>query len=118
MARLDGARYSDESVTLSFGLGVKNDNAFALELGELRYVVRVAGKEMATGVQGRRDTVSSGATGIYEEEVTLDLASYGPQVKPLIQSGAVPYEVTGSMKVATGEVPFTLAGNVTLGHSR
>jgi hypothetical protein len=115
---LDGARYSEEQVDLLLRLGVENPNPFPLRLEGLTYTVAVGGRRLGEGTQARHDTVDAAATGVYPVEVAVTQETWGPEVRGLIATGTLPYQVAGELTGPLVRVSYSLSGDVKLNVSR
>jgi LEA14-like dessication related protein len=115
---LDGGRYSNEEVNLIVRVGVKNPNPFPLRLDQLTYTLKVAGKSLGQGTLAQSDTVEPSATGVYPVEAAVNPETFGPEVKRLIATGSLPYQLQGELRGPHLQVPYALEGSVKINTSR
>lgn len=115
---MEGARYSDEQVDLVMRLGVENPNPFPVRLEELTWALRLKGRELGNGSLGKQDIVDAAATGVYPVEVAVTRETWGPEVRGLIATGKLPYEVAGELTGPLVRLPYSLSGDVKLNVSR
>jgi LEA14-like dessication related protein len=114
MQELDAARYSSEEANIIFRIGVVNPNPFPLRLGSVSYEVQVAGRKIGEGVRGTGEHVAPSATGMFEVQLPVSQATWGPDIKKLIATTRLPYVVTGEVKGELYAVPYQLEGTVQL----
>ncbi|WP_084737797.1 LEA type 2 family protein [Cystobacter ferrugineus] len=115
---MEGARYSDEQVDLVMRLGVENPNPFPVRLNGLTWVLGIQGRRLGEGTLGKQDVVDAAATGVYPVEVAVTRETWGPEVRGLIATGTLPYEVAGELTGPLVRVPYSLSGDVKLNVSR
>jgi LEA14-like dessication related protein len=116
-------------VQLAVKLNVYNPNGYRLDATRLSYNVVVgegssASANLATGTLDNQFTVQSGDSTTVTIPVGFTYAGVGAAARQLMQSGAVPYRVTGDVTVGTVignfTVPYSSTGRFTAfgGNSR
>jgi LEA14-like dessication related protein len=114
---------------LAVKLNVYNPNGYRLDATRLSYNVIVgdgssASTSLATGTLDNQFTVQSGDSTTVTIPVGFTYAGVGAAARQLMQSGAVPYRVTGDVTVGTVignfTVPYSSTGRFTAfsGNSR
>jgi LEA14-like dessication related protein len=114
---------------LAVKLNVYNPNGYRLDATRLSYNVVVgdgssASANLATGTLDNQFTVQSGDSTTVTIPVGFTYAGVGAAARQLMQSGAVPYRVTGDVTVGTVignfTVPYSSTGRFTAfsGNSR
>ena len=101
---------------LGVKLNVYNPNGFRLDATRLSYNVVVgdngsSATNLATGIVDSRFTVQSGDSTTVTIPVSFTYAGIGAAGRQLMNSGAVPYRVTGDVTV------WTVVGNFTVPYS-
>ena len=90
-------------------LNVYNPNGFKLDATRLTYKVTVGGDaEVGTGVLDSRFTVQDKDSTIVRIPIDFTYAGIGAAGRQIMQSGSVPYNVTGDVTVATPLGNFTV----------
>jgi LEA14-like dessication related protein len=116
---LEAGRFSEEEAAITFHIGVNNPNPFELRVDEIKYEVTVAGKKVGDGTIGRGERVSPASTGVFDIEVKIDASTHGDaEIKKLIKSKVLPYEITGSMAAELHSETFDFKGDVKLNQSK
>jgi len=106
---------------LAVKLNVYNPNGFRLDATRMTYNLTVgdgnSAANLATGVLDSRFTVQSGDSSVVTIPVSFTYAGIGAAGRQLINTGGVPYRVTGDVTVGTVvgnfTVPFSSTGNFT-----
>jgi LEA14-like dessication related protein len=106
---------------LAVKLNVFNPNGFRLDATRLTYNLTVGDNtsttNLATGVLDSRFTVQSGDSTTVTIPVSFTYAGIGAAGRQLINTGGVPYRVTGDVTVGTVvgnfTVPYSSTGNFT-----
>jgi hypothetical protein len=96
---------SDEDVTVSFYLGIENQNPFKLKLKSLTYKAELDGQEVGTGIASNGDDLPASETAefpIQENVTNLDRSKT-----------QIPYHLTGSIDLGLVQIPIDLTGNLT-----
>jgi LEA14-like dessication related protein len=116
---LEAGRFAEDEAAITFHIGVWNPNPFELRLDEIKYDVSVAGKKIGDGTIGRGERVSPSSTGVFDIETKIDAATHGDkEIKALIKSKVLPYEVSGSMAAELHSETFDFKGDVHLNASK
>jgi LEA14-like dessication related protein len=90
-------------------LNVYNPNGFKLDATRLTYKVTVGGDaEVGTGVLDSRFTVQDKDSTTIRIPIDFTYAGIGAAGRQMMQSGSVPYNVTGDVTVATPLGNFTV----------
>jgi LEA14-like dessication related protein len=95
-------------------LNVYNPNGFKLDATRLTYKVLVGENPLGTGVLDSRFTVQDKDSTTIRIPIDFTYAGVGAAGRQMMQSGSVPYTVTGDVTVATPvgnyTVPYTGSG--------
>ena len=95
-------------------LNVYNPNGFKLDATRLTYKVLVGDNPLGTGVLDSRFTVQDRDSTTVRIPIDFTYAGIGAAGRQMMQSGSVPYTVTGDVTVATPlgnfTVPYTGSG--------
>jgi LEA14-like dessication related protein len=95
-------------------LNVYNPNGFKLDATRLTYKVLVGENPLGTGVLDSRFTVQDKDSTTVRIPIDFTYAGVGAAGRQMMQSGSVPYTVTGDVTVATPlgnyTVPYTGSG--------
>lgn len=119
MHEAEGARYSDEEVNIIFYLGVENPNPFPLTLNGIQCTAAVAGKQLFEGKLGGGDRVSPSSTGVFEiPSLSFTRETYGDDVKKIVKTNSLPYQVKGTLSGDLFEIPFDMTGDLKLNVSK
>ena len=89
-------------------LNVYNPNGFKLDATRLTYNVSVGSNQLGTGVLDSRFTVQNHDSTTIRIPVDFTYAGIGGAARQMMQSGSVPYTVTGDVSVATPVGNFTV----------
>ena len=88
-------------------LSIYNPNGFRLDATRLTYNVRVGENEIGTGALDSRFTVQENDSTTVRIPIDFTYAGIGGAARQMMQSGSVPYTVTGDVTVATPLGSFT-----------
>ena len=95
-------------------LNIYNPNGFKLDATRLTYKVLVGENPLGTGVLDSRFTVQDKDSTTIRIPIDFTYAGVGAAGRQMMQSGSVPYTVTGDVTVATPvgnyTVPYTGSG--------
>jgi LEA14-like dessication related protein len=95
-------------------LNVYNPNGFKLDATRLTYKVLVGDNPLGTGVLDSRFTVQNNDSTTVRIPIDFTYAGIGAAGRQMMQSGSVPYTVTGDVTVGTPlgnfTVPYTGSG--------
>ena len=95
-------------------LNIYNPNGFKLDATRLSYKVLVGENPLGTGVLDSRFTVQDKDSTTVRIPIDFTYAGVGAAGRQMMQSGSVPYTVTGDVTVATPvgnyTVPYTGSG--------
>jgi LEA14-like dessication related protein len=95
-------------------LNIYNPNGFKLDATRLSYKVLVGENPLGTGVLDSRFTVQNNDSTTIRIPIDFTYAGVGAAGRQMMQSGSVPYTVTGDVTVATPlgnfTVPYTGSG--------
>ena len=89
-------------------LNVYNPNGFKLDATRLTYKVLVGENPLGTGVLDSRFTVQDKDSTTVRIPIDFTYAGVGAAGRQMMQSGSVPYNVTGDVTVATPLGNFTV----------
>jgi LEA14-like dessication related protein len=89
-------------------VNVYNPNGFNLDATRLTYKVLVGENELGTGALDSRFTVQNNDSTTIRIPVEFTYAGIGGAARQLMQSGSVPYTVTGDVSVGTRAGNFTV----------
>jgi LEA14-like dessication related protein len=89
-------------------LNVYNPNGFRLDATRLSYKVLVGENQLGTGILDSRFTVQDKDSTTVRIPVDFTYAGIGGAARQMMQSGSVPYTVTGDVTVATPLGNFTV----------
>ena len=89
-------------------LNVYNPNGFRLDATRLSYKVAVGENELGTGILDSRFNVQEKDSTTIRIPVDFTYAGIGGAARQMMQSGSVPYTVTGDVTVATPLGNFTV----------
>jgi LEA14-like dessication related protein len=89
-------------------LSVYNPNGFRLDATRLTYRVSVSDNQLGTGALDSRFTVQDRDTTTIRIPVDFTYAGIGGAARQMMQSGSVPYTVTGDVTVTTPVGNFTV----------
>ena len=89
-------------------LNIYNPNGFKLDATRLTYNVSVGSNQLGTGVLDSRFTVQNHDSTTIRIPVDFTYAGIGGAARQMMQSGSVPYTVTGDVSVATPVGNFTV----------
>ena len=93
--------------SLDVYLNVYNPNQFRLDATRLTYRLLVGESELGQGALDSRFTVQNGDSTTVRIPVDFTYAGIGNAARQMMQSGSVPYTVTGDVTVATPLGNFT-----------
>jgi LEA14-like dessication related protein len=89
-------------------LNVYNPNGFKLDATRLTYTVSVDQNQLGTGALDSRFTVQDKDSTTVRIPIEFTYAGIGGAARQMMQSGSVPYTVTGDVTVATPVGNFTV----------
>jgi LEA14-like dessication related protein len=89
-------------------LSVYNPNGFKLDATRLTYTVAVDQNQLGTGALDSRFTVQDKDSTTVRIPIEFTYAGVGSAARQMMQSGSVPYTVTGDVTVATPVGNFTV----------
>jgi len=89
-------------------INVYNPNGFRLDATRLTYTVAVDQNQLGTGALDSRFTVQNNDSTTVRIPIEFTYAGVGSAARQLMQSGSVPYTVTGDVTVATPVGNFTV----------
>ena len=89
-------------------LNVYNPNGFRLDATRLSYKVLVGENELGTGILDSRFNVQEKDSTTIRIPVDFTYSGIGAAARQMMQSGSVPYTVTGDVTVATPLGNFTV----------
>ena len=89
-------------------LNVYNPNGFRLDATRLSYKVAVGENQLGTGILDSRFNVQEKDSTTIRIPVDFTYAGIGGAARQMMQSGSVPYTVTGDVTVATPVGNFTV----------
>jgi LEA14-like dessication related protein len=98
-------------------LRVTNPNNRSLDVSSIVLQIAVSGTEMATGETAEPFVVPALGETQFDIKLTADVATALALMAQQLHSDAVPYRVTGQVKLASGlirNLPFTTEGNLPL----
>src|SRR3954470_20384664 len=93
--------------SLDVYLSVYNPNGFKLDATRLTYKLLVGENELGTGALDSRFTVQDRDSTVVRIPVNFPYTGIGGAARQMMQSGSVPYTVTGDVTVATPLGNFT-----------
>jgi LEA14-like dessication related protein len=93
--------------SLDVYLSVYNPNGFKLDATRLTYRLLVGENELGTGALDSRFTVQDRDSSVVRIPVNFTYTGIGGAARQMMQSGSVPYTVTGDVTVATPLGNFT-----------
>ena len=93
--------------SLDVYLNVYNPNGFRLDATRLTYKLLVGENELGTGALDSRFTVQDKDSTTVRIPVDFTYSGIGSAARQMLQSGSVPYTVTGDVTVATPLGNFT-----------
>jgi LEA14-like dessication related protein len=88
-------------------INVYNPNGFKLDATRLTYNVKVGENELGTGALDSRFTVQDKDSTTVRIPIDFTYSGIGAAARQMMQSGAVPYTITGDVTVATPVGNFT-----------
>jgi len=88
-------------------LNIYNPNGFKLDATRLTYNVKVGENQLGTGALDSRFTVQDNDSTTIRIPVDFTYAGIGGAARQMMQSGSVPYTITGDVTVATPLGNFT-----------
>jgi LEA14-like dessication related protein len=89
-------------------INVYNPNGFRLDATRLTYTVAVDQNQLGTGALDSRFTVQNNDSTMVRIPIEFTYAGIGGAARQLMQSGSVPYTVSGDVTVATPVGNFTV----------
>lgn len=89
-------------------LNVYNPNGYRLDATRLTYTVSVENNQLGTGALDSRFTVQDKDSTTVRIPIEFTYAGIGGAARQMMQSGSVPYTVTGDVTVATPAGNFTV----------
>jgi LEA14-like dessication related protein len=89
-------------------LNIYNPNGFRLDATRLTYNVKVGDNPLGTGALDSRFTVQNNDSTTIRIPIDFTYAGIGGAARQMMQSGSVPYNVTGDVTVATPVGNFTV----------
>ncbi|HEX7607499.1 MAG TPA: LEA type 2 family protein [Usitatibacter sp.] len=89
-------------------VSVYNPNGFNLDATRLTYKVLVGENELGTGALDSRFTVQNNDSTTVRIPIDFTYAGIGSAGRQLMQSGSVPYTITGDVSVGTRAGNFTV----------
>jgi LEA14-like dessication related protein len=89
-------------------LNVYNPNGYRLDATRLTYTVAVDNNQLGTGALDSRFTVQNNDSTTVRIPIEFTYAGIGGAARQLMQSGSVPYTVSGDVTVATPVGNFTV----------
>jgi LEA14-like dessication related protein len=93
--------------SLDVYLSVYNPNGFRLDATRLTYQLLVGQNQIGTGALDQRFTVQDRDSTVVRIPVNFTYSGIGGAARQMMQSGSVPYTVTGDVTVATPLGNFT-----------
>ena len=93
--------------SLDVYLSVYNPNGFRLDATRLTYNLMVGQNEIGNGALDQRFTVQDKDSTVVRIPVSFTYSGIGGAARQMMQSGSVPYTVTGDVTVATPLGNFT-----------
>jgi LEA14-like dessication related protein len=116
---LEAGRFSEDEAGVTFHIGVNNPNPFEIRVDSIKYEVNIAGKKIGEGTIGKGERVSPASTGVFDLEVKIDADTHGAaEIKKLIKSKVLPYEITGEMAAELFAENFAFRGDIKLNASK
>ena len=94
--------------TLDAYVNVYNPNGFRLDATRLTYNVMVGQNQLGTGALDSRFTVQSNDSTTIRIPIDFTYAGIGSAARQMMNSGSVPYTVTGDVTVSTPVGNFTV----------
>jgi LEA14-like dessication related protein len=88
-------------------INVYNPNGFKLDATRLTYNVKVGENDLGTGALDSRFTVQDKDSTTVRIPIDFTYSGIGAAARQMMQSGAVPYTITGDVTVATPLGNFT-----------
>jgi LEA14-like dessication related protein len=88
-------------------INVYNPNGFKLDATRLTYNVKVGENQLGTGALDSRFTVQDKDSTTVRIPIDFTYSGIGAAARQMMQSGAVPYTITGDVTVATPLGNFT-----------
>ena len=88
-------------------VNIYNPNGFKLDATRLTYAVKVGDNELGTGALDSRFTVQDKDSTTVRIPLDFTYAGIGSAARQMMQSGTVPYTITGDVTVATPLGNFT-----------
>ena len=88
-------------------LNIYNPNGFRLDATRLTYNVMVGQNQLGTGELNSRFTVQNNDSTLVRIPIDFTYAGIGAAAAQMMQSGSVPYTITGDVTVATPVGNFT-----------
>lgn len=110
----EAGRYSDDEAGVTFHIGVNNPNPFTVKVTKIHYVTKMGGKQIHEGDIGAGEKVNGNSTGVFDLEAKMTQESHGAEVKKLIKSRQIPYEVSGQLESELFTDPFKFEGTINL----
>lgn len=100
-------------------LDVDNPNAFDIPIDGIEFSARLSGQGVLIGESNEPATLAAGGTEMLRVELTTELVSSFASLLSVVQGpdDAIPYELNGSLKIASGidrRVRFSYSGQVPL----
>ncbi len=113
LASVDAVSVVQDRARLRVTLGVRNPNAFALDVRSLDYSVRLADRDAATGTLVQPVSLAASATTPVSMDLDVDFRLVGRALELALREGSLRYDVRGDLVTGNGtRLPFARAGNV------
>lgn len=101
---------------LQFNLKVENPNGFDLPIQRIRYVMQVAGQEVAKGEEMAATTIPANGSGIVPVSAEVRLGSFMQQLSTVLQRGQIDltYNLQGRVNLDNWPtaIPFKKRGSL------
>lgn len=115
LQEIEAGRYSEDEAGLSIHLGVNNQNPFEVRVQAIHYEVFIAGKKVGDGDIGRSEKVLPNSVGVFDIDAKATAETHGaPEVKKLIKSLKLPYQVKGKLEAGLFSEGFDFSGTLNL----
>jgi len=116
---VDIAAFSFTGADLVFTLGLKNSNAYPIDVNEVACDIKLGGKTFAEGLARRIDPLPGNSETSLEVALRVSFFDLGRSAYQLLLEPSTGYEVTGELHIKKPghrqtQIPFKIDGNIGL----
>ncbi len=103
---------SGSGATLVFGLKVDNPNPFAIKVDGLKYDIQIGERKISEGSINTPTEVLARQSSIVQIPVPVKYKDIVASISDLLELGARPYAIDGSVQLGLISIPFKHSGEI------